>query len=68
MIAAELVAHGGTGGLIVEGALLLGLLVLVFVVCGEASGVRYIRTRTDAGLASSPTSTIAEHPLPRLIE
>jgi hypothetical protein len=32
MIAAGLVAHGGTGGLVVEGALLLGLLVIVFAV------------------------------------
>jgi hypothetical protein len=32
MIAAGLVAHGGTGGLVVEGALVLGLLVIVFAV------------------------------------
>ena len=32
MIATELVAHGGTGGLIAEGAMLLGLLVLAFAV------------------------------------
>jgi uncharacterized membrane protein len=32
MIAAGLLAHGGTGGLVVEGALLLGLLVIVFAV------------------------------------
>ena len=32
IIAAELLAHGGTGGLIVEGTLVLGLLVLVFAV------------------------------------
>jgi hypothetical protein len=32
MIAAELVAHGGTRGLVIEGAVLLGLLLLVFAV------------------------------------
>ncbi|CAN5275952.1 hypothetical protein BH18ACT12_BH18ACT12_05250 [soil metagenome] len=32
MTAAEFVAHGGTGGLILEGALFLGLLVLAIVV------------------------------------
>lgn len=32
MSTAALLAHGGTGGLIIEGALLLGLLVLVFAV------------------------------------
>jgi len=32
MIAAELIAHGGTGGLIVEGSMVVGLLVLVFAV------------------------------------
>ena len=41
MIAAELVAHGGTGGLIVEGALLLGLLVLVFAVWRSERRVRH---------------------------
>jgi hypothetical protein len=41
MIAAELVAHGGTGGLIVEGALLLGLLVLVFAVWRRERRVRH---------------------------
>jgi hypothetical protein len=41
LIAAELVAHGGTGGLIVEGALLLGLIVLVFAVWRSERRVRH---------------------------
>jgi hypothetical protein len=41
MIAPELVAHGGTGGLIVEGAPLLGLLVLVFAVWRSERRVRH---------------------------
>ena len=41
MIAAGLVAHGGTRGLIVEGTLLLGLLVLVFAVWRSERRVRH---------------------------
>jgi hypothetical protein len=40
MIAAGLVAHGGTGGLVVEGALLLGVLVIVFAVWRSERRVR----------------------------
>jgi hypothetical protein len=41
MIDVELVAHGGTGGLVIEGAFLLGLLVLVFVVWRRERRVRH---------------------------
>jgi hypothetical protein len=40
MMAAGLVAHGGTGGLVVEGALVLGFLVIVFAVWRSERRVR----------------------------
>jgi hypothetical protein len=46
MSTAALVAHGGTGGLVVEGALLLGLLVIVLAVWRSE---RRVRKRDEDG-------------------